>query len=64
MIFFSLDDVENMMEKKIQWKILKKIIVIFSPLFSLKNNEENKRKEKGKGGGRILSGSSSPGLHL
>ena len=41
-----------------------KIIVIFSPLFSLKNNEENKRKEKGKGGGRILSGSSSPGLHL
>ena len=49
MIFFSLDDMENMMEKKMKENI-KENIVIFSLLFSLKNNEENIReKEQGKG---------------
>ena len=60
MVFFSLDDMENMMEKNI-----KENIVIFFLLFSLKNNEENKRKREGKnGGGEILSGSCSSRLHL
>ena len=46
-IFFSLGDMENMMEKNIKENI-KENIIIFSLLFSLKNNEENKRKREGK----------------
>ena len=49
MVFFSLDDMENMMEKNIKENI-KENIVIFSLLFSLKINEENKRKRGGRGG--------------
>ena len=60
MVFFSLDDMENMMEKiNIKENIKKNIII-----FSLKNNEESKRKIKGKRVGEILSGSCSPRLHL
>ena len=36
MVFFNLDDMKSMMEKNI-----KENIVIFSLLFSLKNNKEN-----------------------
>ena len=46
MVFFSLDDMENMMEKNIKENIKENIVI-----FSLKNNEENKRKRKGKMGG-------------
>ena len=45
-IFFNLGDMENMMEKKI-WENIKENIIIFSLIFSLKNNEENQRKRKG-----------------
>ena len=48
-VFFSLDDMENMMEKiNIKENIKKNIII-----FSLKNNEESKRKIKGKRGGKF-----------
>lgn len=64
-IFFSLDDMENMMEKNIKENI-KENIVIFSLLFFLKNNEENIREKEKKSrekGRKILSGSCSR-LHL
>ena len=55
-IFFSLDDMENMMEKNIKENI-KENIMIFSLPFSLKNNEKNKRKKKREKLGEILSSS-------
>ena len=66
MVFFSLDDMKSMMEKKNIKENIKENIVIFSLLFSLKNNEENKRKREGKKGVgvEILSGSCSSRLHL
>ena len=45
MVFFSLDDMENKMEKDIEESIKENIV-----LFSLKNNEENKRKREGQRG--------------
>ena len=48
MVFFSLDDMENKMEKDIKESIKENIV-----LFSLKNNEENKRKREGQRGGKF-----------
>ena len=65
MIFFSLDDMENMMEKNTKENI-KENIVIFSLLFSLKNNEKNIREKEKKSmeKGRKILLSSCSRLHL
>ena len=51
MVFFSLDDMENKMEKDIKESMKENIV-----LFSLKNNEENKRKREGQRGGENFIG--------
>ena len=60
-IFLSLDDMKNMMEKNIK-ENTKENIVIFSLLLSLKISEENKRE--GRDGGIKLALSSSPSLQF
>ena len=61
-IFLSLCDMKNMIEKKNIKENTKENIVIFFLLFSLKISEENKRE--GRDGGTKLALSSSPSLQF